>query len=228
MEEKKKYKPRGKSVSLKYTDEELIEWISKFERRVDMRRESSSKYMLCLRRGLNIYFPPKRTKDNNIAGVEKPVKEKKKRGRPRSIDKPEVVKKKSKSEEEVSVSIFDDKSKVDRTSPSRMFIATKLTGQVDKFGKKSRSSNIICGRCLEEKESYEKSNSVCKTCWMRIQSLKIQGKDTNKWNVRDIFTNTVIRHNEKVFNIGIKVDDKTREYLSTIGYSFIFKDEYEK
>ena len=29
MEEKKKNKPRGKSVALKYTDEELIEWISK-------------------------------------------------------------------------------------------------------------------------------------------------------------------------------------------------------
>lgn len=223
MEEKKKYKPRGKSVALKYTDEELIEWISKFDRRTDMRSNSSSMYMLCLRRNLQEYFPPKRTKDNNIAGIEKEPKEKKKRGRPKGEPREKAI-----DAADKRLGMFDDAKKVDRTAPSRMFPATRLTGQVDKFGKVSRSLNIICGRCLEEKEPYEKSNSICRPCWMRIQSLKIQGKDTNKWNVRDIFTHTAIRHQEKVFNIGIKVDEKTQRYLTLIGYGFIFKEQYDK
>lgn len=225
MEEKKKNKPRGKSVALKYTDEELIEWISKFERRCDMRTERSSMYMLCLRRNLQQYFPPKRTCKNTIAGLPKPPKEKGKRGRPFGTGKKDGVVKPAKEpktpkkspEPEVN-DLWSDTQKTDRTAPSRMFKATKLTG----------TGNIICGRCLEEKEPYSGSKSICKACYMRCYSLKAMGKDTNKWNVRDPFTNIVIRHQEKVFEIGIKTDEATELYLRTVGYSFLFKEEYDR
>ena len=105
-----------------------------------------------------------------------------------------------------------------RTLPSMLFRGTQLTG----------TGGIICGRCLEEKEPSASNKNICKPCYNRIINLSLKGLDTNKWNIKDIFVNTKITHNEKVFYIGARVDEKTQDYLSKVGYSFIFKEEYDR
>ena len=37
-----------------------------------------------------------------------------------------------------------------------------------------------------------------------------------------------INHHDKVFDIGVKVDERTQNYLSLIGYELIFKNVYEE
>ena len=93
-------------------------------------------------------------------------------------------------------------------------------------GEKYEDGSIICGRCLEWKENSQKNCSgLCKACYTRVQVCNTMGKEHNKWNVRDAYTNTLIKHYEKEFHIGIKVDERTKQYLTLIGYGFIFKDE---
>jgi hypothetical protein len=57
-----------------------------------------------------------------------------------------------------------------------------------------------------------------------VAVLRLLGLDHNKWNVRDAFCHTTVYHHEKVFEIGIMVDDKTLNYLTSVGYSFLFKE----
>lgn len=200
----KEHFPEKMTSQLKYTDEELIEWIKSFDTIGEMRNDSYNKYIVSKRRKLNKYFPSKRTRCGNIAGV---VKVKGKRGRPRKNPDADPVEKAVRS---VKKPVPDK----DRTLPSMMYKATFLTG----------TGNILCGRCLEEKEPSPKNKNLCSFCFSRIMVDKQRGVDTNKWNVRDIFVNTKINHNEKVFYIGIRVDEKTQDYLTMVGYGFIFKE----
>ena len=64
-----------KSRCNKYTDEEIIEVISKYETRGEIRISSdSSYYYMAIRRGLTEYLPPKRTKSGIIVGTSLELK----------------------------------------------------------------------------------------------------------------------------------------------------------
>jgi hypothetical protein len=107
----------------------------------------------------------------------------------------------------------------------------KRTDQMFEQAKRLDNGMIICARCFEEKEHSKGNKNFCKQCYTWIVNIRAQqnyGKEKtnqmNKWNVRDIYCNTVIRHHEKEFQIGLKVDERTEKYLTTIGYGFIFKE----
>jgi len=87
---------------------------------------------------------------------------------------------------------------------------------------------IVCGRCLEPNDPSKQNRSLCFNCYRRVIILQSYGRDLNRWNVRDTFCYTKINHHEKVFEIGVRVDERTQEYLTAIGYGFIFKEPYEE
>ena len=95
---------------------------------------------------------------------------------------------------------------------------------------KKRENKNECRRCYKEMAEAEKSRynkTLCRKCFSTYIYRKRIGVDHNKWNVRDEFCHTEIAHHEKVFKIGIEVDQKTQDYLTLVGYGFIFKDREE-
>ena len=182
-----------------YTDEELIEWIKQFKTIGDMRNDNLSKYTLCTKRKLHQHFPKKRTKAGNTVGSNIEMNKKLKEERNALREEKKRLKEEAKLEKRI-----------------QMYSGTKLD-----------NGNIICGRCLEEKVKSKWSATLCKSCYNVYITSKQFNKDHNKWNVRDEFCNTIIRHHDKTFEIGIKVDEKTQSYLTKIGYDFIFKEVYD-
>lgn len=200
----------NKTKKLKYTDEELIEWIKGFDTRREIREDDFNKYAVCLRRGLNVYFPTKETRCNNKVGSRKALTEK-------QIEKRKIEKERIKEEKRLLRESKKSEPKLDKTSPSRMYIGTQL-----------ENGMIICGRCLEEKKVSKQNKGLCSICYGEYMKLNAKQVDHNKWNIRDEFCHTQIRHHEKTFNIGIKVDQKLEDYLCRVGYQFLFKETYEK
>lgn len=198
------------SKGLKYTDEELIEWIKRFETRREIREDDFNKYAVCLRRGLNIHFPVKKTRCNVPVGTANKLKEKSKK---QNEKRKEETRKRR--EEREKKKLLEESMK--KTLPSRMYIGTQL-----------ENGNIICGRCLEEKEMGPRNKSLCDNCYREYMKWSAKDMDHNKWNVRDEFCHTQIRHYEKTFDIGIKVDQKLEEYLKRVGYEFLFKEVYDR
>jgi hypothetical protein len=195
----KGYFPEKMTSQLKYTDEELIEWIESFDTIGEMRNDSYNKYTVSKRRKLNKYFPKKRTRCGNIAGVE-------------AAKEPKVVReRKMKPVKETPEPTPVEK--VERTK--KMYKGMNLN-----------DGNILCGRCLETKP---KSNSrlICYTCQKVIASNTTRGIDTNKFNVKDYFCHTKIVDGGREFHIDLRTDERTQEYLTLIGYGFIFKEEYD-
>jgi hypothetical protein len=92
----------------------------------------------------------------------------------------------------------------------------------------SVEGGVLCGRCLEFRTYTSKVNKLCKVCYNRTCTLLTMEKDINLWNIRDQFCNTKITHYEKVFEIGVKVDERTQNYLTMIGFGFIFKEIYDE
>jgi len=192
-----------------WIEEELIEWIKMFSRRMDLRNDSQAKYLACIRMGLQEHFPKRTTKYGNIVGEGPTAKMKE----DREIRRLERLKRKSEGS-------LNKKDKDVPDSRRKIFKGEFL-----------ENGNTRCGRCLEEKEPEligKRNRQLCRKCYLKIQTLEKSNKDTNLWNIRDEFCNVRIRHYDKVFEIGIRVDEHTEWYLTTIGYSMLFKDVYEE
>jgi hypothetical protein len=101
--------------------------------------------------------------------------------------------------------------------PSTMFPSKIIDGQ------------LHCGRCLKPaiNQSLIRKN-MCKRCANKCYSLTTNGRDLNPWNIRDPFINTTITHYEKTFHLDLHADDRLFNYLTLIGYAFIFKDIYDE
>ena len=197
-----------KSRCNKYTDEEIIEVISKYETRGEIRISSdSSYYYMAIRRGLTEYLPPKRTKSGIIVGSSLELKLlRQKEKELKQLQKKEAIElnKIKKKEKIVELSI---KSPI-------MFPMINIDGK------------NFCGRChiVDLAVDCSGNKNLCSLCYSRKNYLLSRGKYSNLFNVKDEYVNTIIKHHEKVFEIGLKVDDKTENYLSMIGYEFIFKE----
>jgi len=205
--------PPKMTTKTKYSDKELIEWLSQFETRAQIREADFNKYVLCKRRKL--VFPPKLTRCGNPVGSA--LKEKEEIKQRREKERQEELERRAKSKIDVKVSTTSDVGKsedvVEKTDRTRKMYR----------GMDYKDGNILCGRCLEVKPKTK--GLICYTCAKIIVNHNGRGIDTNKWNVKDYFCNTKITDGGRVFEIGIKVDEKTQKYLTMIGYGFIFKEE---
>lgn len=199
----------------KYTDAEIIEVISKYETIKDLRAsDDKGFYTLALRRDLRQYLPVKRTRAMNIVGSALELKllrqkEKElllvKRECLETLGEPKVKKKPGRKPKE--------KEKIDNSSLI-MFPMINMEGK------------NFCGRChiVDLAVDCSGNKNLCSLCYSRKNYLLSRGKYSNLFNVKDEYVNTIIKHHEKVFEIGLKVDDKTQDYLTRIGYQFIFKE----
>ena len=195
-----------KSRCNKYTDEEIIEVISKYETRGEIRISSdSSYYYMAIRRGLTEYLPPKRTKSGIIVGTSLELK--------LLRQKEKELKKLQKKEHHQLNKIKKSEKKIDNSSLI-MFPMINMEGK------------NFCGRChiVDLAVDCSGNKNLCSLCYSRKNYLLSRGKYSNLFNVKDEYVNTIIKHHEKVFEIGLKVDDKTQDYLTRIGYQFIFKE----
>jgi hypothetical protein len=209
----------------KYTDEELIEWIKSFETRKDIKAQSIPKYQACLRRGLHEYFPKRRVKGECKGGMTSEERDRLREERKSvRIEKRRLEKEdKKRLKEEDKKRLKEERlSKKKMNSKLGLNVASKVYRSV-----KLQSGLIICGRCLEEKSPSRMSSSICQSCYKSYIKYNGLGVDHNKFNIRDPFCNTQIKYHEKVFDIGVRVDERTQNYLRLIGYDFIFKDVYE-
>jgi hypothetical protein len=86
-----------------------------------------------------------------------------------------------------------------------------------------------CGRCKTLMSAVcERNKNICKKCAAKCYSLTYIGHDLNPWNIRDQFVGSTIHHYEKTFKLELHADDNLREYLTAVGYAFIFKDVYDE
>lgn len=187
----------------RWSDEELLEWFNSFKNKKDLRENHFGKYQACLRRGIGYSDVDSRRK---ILYDRKLVREEKRR----------KAEEKKRIREEKKLELKKMNSPVKLDAPSKIYRPIKL-----------ENGNIICGRCLEEKEPSKKSGNVCRKCYLSYIKYNVYGVDHNKFNIRDQFCNTKITHYDKVFDIGVRVDERTQNYLSLIGYEFIFKEVYK-
>jgi len=93
---------------------------------------------------------------------------------------------------------------------------------------KLHNGMILCGRCLEPNKPSKQNKAMCHDCWKRAMRHAQYDRDQNKFNVKDAYCFSTIRHHEKTFKIDILVDEKTQRYLTAVGYGFIFKDPYDE
>ncbi|CAB5208375.1 hypothetical protein UFOVP182_31 [uncultured Caudovirales phage] len=191
-----------KHGNTKYTDEELIEWIKTFNKRDDMKCDLG-KYSASLRRGLGIYFPPKRTRGNNIVGdLKKQVYEE--RLRKRLLRDEE---RKQKKERKKTAKVSETKSKRDQQG------TLYPTIYVD--GIKT------CPRCRKENKFYQ---SLCKPCNNDVARLKKLDQDTSLGNVKDSYCRCIINLDggEKI-EIEYNVSKEQAYRLRLEGFGFILK-----
>jgi hypothetical protein len=191
-----------RKLKYNWTDEELIEWCKTKTMRSELKRENNTKFKRVIQRGLEDYLP-------KYEG----------RWALRTMD-PEAKAEIMKDKNSVVRRPYKRRSQypVDEQTPGRMY---RTGGPVE--------GGVMCGRCLEIRSyTTNKLSKLCKVCYNRTCTLIQQEKDINLWNVRDQFCNSKITHYEKVFEIGVKVDEKTQNYLTMIGYGFIFKEIYDE
>lgn len=178
--------------------EQLIEWISKFETRKQMRDESYARYTTCIRRGLQEWFPPKRTpRGNHIVGeYKKPVRVKR-----------------QKPEEPVN-------SKDARNHRSGVASLWKIYEE-EGIVKCGRCHN-------EATKIYPKIKDICLKCGKEVDSIRGNGykKDMNLGNIKDEFCHINIRETGEVIYIGLNADSEMVIKLLRLGYGFIFKENY--
>ena len=183
----------------KYTDQGIIDVISEYETIKDLRAsDDKAFYSLALRRGLREHLPTKRTRAMNIVGsaLEKKLLEQEEKPVKRKVGRPKKEKK--------------DKVK----KPLKKVQVYKHTYEND---------IKICGRCFQ-KEPRTPRSTLCKDC-NRVYSRKhAYEQDHVPWNLKQEYCNTIIKHHEKTFELGIRVDEKLERYLTLIGYGFLFKE----
>jgi DNA-directed RNA polymerase subunit RPC12/RpoP len=190
----------------KYTDDEIIDVLSKYESIKDLRAgDDLNFYYLSKRRGLSEYLPARRTKAMNLVGssLERTIASKEERAK------------------EIKNLKEQDKSNKKERKESRGHRAKMLFRS-----EKIDDETIYCGRCLKETEKKDISKhnkNLCRKCYSRYLYLTKIGQDTNPHNIKDEYCHITINHNEKVFHIGIFADKRVEDYLTKIGYYFIFK-----
>jgi len=183
----------------KWTDEQIIDAISKYETLKDLRMSADKPfYFLALKRDLRDYLPVKRTRCMNIVGSALLAKEKAKQEEP--------VKEKKKP---------GPKPKVQRVKRTVQVYKTTFENDVK-----------ICGRCFQNEPKTPRS-VLCKPCQKVYARNQAYERPHTPWNVYQEFCNTVIKHHEKTFEIGIRVDERLQNYLTLVGYAFIFQDPWE-
>lgn len=195
---------------VKYTDEEIIDVLSKYETIRDLRTgEDGSFYFLAKRRDLDAYLPAKRTKAMNIVGSAAENKRIAKEIKDALREEKKIAKAMMEAENKESKAI-------DKGTSTRLYMS------IEKNGKS------LCGRCLVHdlsKGKARQNKNLCQKCYNKYMYCRLREIDSNPHNIKDEYCHIDIRHHEKIFHIGIVVDKKTQDYLSMIGYSFIFKEE---
>jgi hypothetical protein len=187
----------------KYTDAEIIDVISEYETIKDLRAsDDKAFYSLALRRGLREHLPTKRTRAMNIVGS--------------------ALEKKLLEQEEKPVKEPRPK-KIKKQKPVKV---PKLSKGVQVYKHTFVDGVKICGRCFINKPKTERS-VLCKDC-NRVYARKHAYELPHvPWNLKQEYSNTTIRHYEKTFELGIKVDEKLERYLTIVGYSFLFQEPWE-
>lgn len=219
------------------TDEELIEWIKSKETIKDLRIDNYAWYQQCIKRGLREHFPPKMTTKNRYTDKEliEWIQSFETRGQLRENDfNKYVVCKRRKLCKHFPPKLTRCGNTVGQVKPVKerkirpvVEKKEKEEKEVDRSRKMYRGmdykdGNILCGRCLETKPKTK--GLICYTCAKIIVNNNGKGIDINKWNVKDYYCNTKITDGGRTFEIGIRVDEKTQNYLTLLGYGFIFKD----
>jgi len=196
----------------KYTDEVLIEFIEQHKhlRRIDIQNEHRTMYQAIRNRGLLHLLPPKTTRSGGIAGEgiwAQVYKE-------RAENKP----KRNRSVKNV-VKPTEDRERPQ--TPKLMYKSYKID-----------DNTYFCGRCQQER-TLDKFNghtkTLCSKCYNKVGHYMGKDQDTNPWNVKDYYCNSVVNVSEsQKFEIGIKVEPRLQEWLTKIGYQFIFKRFYNE
>ena len=201
----KKGRPHGSlNSNVKWTKDKLIEFINEHQHltRTQIRKQYPTVFYQIQKWSL-IDLIPKTTRLGHIVGQgpNSHLYQRKKE----KVDKPE------KPEKEID----PDKREI----PSNMYNTYKMD-----------NGNIWCGRCLSERtldEFPNGGNTICKKCRNRHIILTHQNKDHNPWNVKDTWTNTIVNISEtQKFEIGIIVEPKLQDWLTKMGFGFLFKENY--
>jgi len=235
-------KKMGRKCEIETTDEELMEWIKSKKTCKELRADSYAFYQRCIKRGLNVHFPGKHKKKKDKWTDEELIEWCK-----------SFQTRKSMREADYSRYLMILKRELKQHLPPKMTRCGNTVGQIKEKKKREPKEpktpkkvdestpeekkwmkmyngmdygdgNILCGRCLEIKP--KKKGLICYTCAKVIVSNNSKGLDTNKFNVKDYFVNTKITDGGKVFYIGTRVDERTQDYLTKLGYGFMFKEEY--
>jgi hypothetical protein len=190
-----------------YNDEMLIEWIKTFSRRVDMRTENQAKYTACLRRGLDIYFPPKRTKSGLIVGEKEELAKRTEKKRDKREEKKRLQEEKKKIRQEKAER---DKETADRGKSGPLYPSFYI-GEIK-----------TCVRC-RIKKPYA-GLSLCNTCNNEVGRLIRSGLDHTPGNIKDEFCRTRIKmENGEVLEFEYSATFEQIQTLFRNGYGFILK-----
>jgi hypothetical protein len=188
----------------KWTNQEIIDVISKYETLKDLRMSDDKPfYFLALRRGLREHLPVKRTRCMNIVGS--------------------ALEKKLLAKQEKPVIPVKEKKK---PGPKPKEKLVKIPKGVQIYKHTFENGVKICGRCFQNEPKTLRS-VLCKDCQIVYVRKYCYEKDHVPYNLKQEYCNTIIKHHEKTFEIGIKVDEKLQNYLTLVGYQFLFQDPWE-
>lgn len=185
----------------KWTNEQIIDAISKYETLKDLRMSADKPfYFLALKRDLRDYLPVKRTRCMNIVGS--------------------ALEKKLLAKQEKSVK--ENK----KTGPKPKEKVEKIKRTVQVYKPAFENDVKICGRCFQNEPKTPRS-VLCKPCQKVYARNQAYERPHTPWNLYQEYCNTTIRHHEKTFQLGIRVDERLQNYLTLVGYGFIFQDPWE-
>ena len=193
----------------KYTDEMVIQFIedNKHLSRKQLRMLNEAIYQQIYNRKLEHHLPQKTTRYGTLVGVG-----------------PHAGRYKGKNERKKDKPIKIVKPTEDRERPQTPKLMYK-SYKID-------SNTYFCGRCQQERtlELYNThTKTICSKCYNKIAHYMGKDQDTNPWNVKDFYCNSVVNVSEsQKFEIGIKVEPRLQEWLTKIGYQFIFKRFYNE
>ena len=195
-----------------YTDESILDKAATFESLAGLRSANFSFYQLIRRRELlaevRHRFNVKAVERYLASKIEKEKAEAmkvsqeapKKRGRG-----PNKIKKEPKP------------AKVKKENPTRGLQIYKHTFQ---------DGVKVCGRCFLESTKTPKS-ILCLKCQRVYARMYAYERPHVPWNIKQEFCNTTISHYEKRFELGIRAEERMQNYLTMVGYGFIFQDPWE-
>lgn len=192
----------------KYTTEEIIEEIKKWNNTKEFRDGNRNMYRYAKRKGIVIsdYIPCYEPSRRVIYNEEQLIN---------------IIKKynniKELRENDYSAYIMCRKRGIK--------VSDYLKGYDLRCGGSSNSiyrfnwSEKLCARCFNIKE--KSAVLICKKCKKDVLNKTKIGEDHNLWNVKDDYCNIHIKDLD--IKIGIRVDNNTEKLLKEEGYGFIFK-----